>query len=189
MTFWILVVSYWFHLLATVVWLGGLALMVFVAWPALRRGALADNHWLALQQRFMPWANGSLIMLLITGFVQMTNDPNYSGFLQIDSLWAGAIFLKHLAFGGMVAIGVYVQWSLYPAMERLKLLGEKRPSRQAHDKPSRTSASSTELQAHNKPSLIQAEQDTLTQREIRLLRLNLLCAAAVLFCTAVATAV
>jgi hypothetical protein len=80
-------------------------------------------------------------------------------------LWAGAILIKHLAFGGMVVIGVYVQWSLYPAMDRLKLLGEKRPS------------------------LIQSEQAVLTQREIRLLRLNLLCAVAVLFCTAVATAV
>jgi uncharacterized membrane protein len=173
MTFWILVVSYWFHLLATVIWLGGLSLMLLVAWPALRRGTLADNHWLALQQRFMPWANGSLIVLLITGFVQMTNDPNYTGFLQIDGLWAGAMLLKHLAFGGMVIIGVYVQWVLYPAMERLKLLGEKRPS----------------PQAQNKSSFLQSEQEALTQREIRLLRLNLLCAVAILFCTAVATAV
>jgi uncharacterized membrane protein len=173
MAFWILVFSYWFHLLATVIWLGGLALMLLVAWPALRRGTLADNHWLVLQQRFMPWASGSLIVLLITGFVQMTNDANYTGFLQIDSLWAGAILIKHLAFGGMVAIGIYVQWVLYPAMERLKLLGEKRPSRQAHDKA----------------SLHLSEQTAFSQREIRLLRLNLLCAAAVLFCTAVATAV
>lgn len=165
MDFWILVVSYWFHLLATVIWLGGLALMLLVAWPALRRGTLADNHWLALQQRFMPWANGSLVVLLITGFVQMTNDPNYNGFLLIDSLWAGAILLKHLAFGGMVAIGVYVQWVLYPAMDRLKLLGKQRPS------------------------LLQSEQDKLSQREGRLLRLNLLCAAVVLFFTAIATAV
>jgi uncharacterized membrane protein len=165
MTFWILVFSYWFHLLATVVWLGGMALMLLVAWPALRRGTLADNHWLALQQRFMPWANGSLVILLITGFVQMTNDPHYNGFLQIDSLWAGAILIKHLAFGGMVVLGVYVQWVLYPAMDRLKLLGEKRPS------------------------LLQAEKQALSKREMQLLRLNLLCAAAVLFCTAVATAV
>jgi uncharacterized membrane protein len=165
MTFWVLVFSYWIHLLATVVWLGGLALMLLVAWPALRRGTLADNHWLALQQRFLPWANGSLVILLITGFVQMTNDPNYNGFLLIDSLWAGAILIKHLAFGGMVVIGVYVQWMLYPEMDRLKLLDGKRPS------------------------LLQAEQEKLTRRELRLLRLNLVCAAAVLFFTAVATAV
>ncbi len=165
MNFWILAFSYWFHLLATVIWLGGLALMALVAWPAVRQGTLAGNHWLALQQRFVPWANGSLIVLLLTGFVQMTNDPNYSGFLAVDSLWAGAILVKHLAFVGMVLIGVYVQWSLYPDMDRMRLLGEKRPS------------------------LAAAEQSKLSRREMKLLRLNLVCAVVVLFFTAVATAV
>jgi hypothetical protein len=75
------------------------------------------------------------------------------------------MLIKHLAFAGMVALGVYVQWVLYPAMDRVKLLAEKRPL------------------------LLQSEQAKLSQQEIRLLRLNLLCAAAVLFCTAVATAV
>ncbi len=165
MNFWILVFSYWLHLLATVVWLGGLALMFLVAWPALRQKTLNSNQWLALQKRFLPWANGSLLLLLVTGFVQMTNDPNYAGFLVIDGLWAGAILIKHIAFGGMVVIGIYMQWGLYPALERLRLLGEKRPS------------------------LAQPEQDKLSQRELRLLRLNLLCAIAILFFTAVATAI
>ncbi|MCP4428995.1 MAG: hypothetical protein GY803_31305 [Chloroflexi bacterium] len=165
MVFWILVFSYWVHLLATVIWLGGLALMALVAWPALRRGALAADHWSALQRRFLPWANGSLVLLLITGFVQMTNDPNYGGFLAVDSLWAGAIFAKHLAFVGMAFIGGYVQWALYPELDRLHLLAEKRPSSAAF------------------------EREKLSQREIMLLRLNLVFAAAVLFFTAMATAV
>ncbi len=165
MTFWILVLSYWIHLLATVIWLGGLALMALVVWPALRREMLTDEQWLALQRRFFPWANGSLIFLLITGFVQMTNDPNYDGFLVLDSLWAWAILVKHLAFGGMAVIGVYMQWSLYPAMGRARLLASKRPS------------------------IAKTERQKLTQREKNLLRLNLLCAGAVLFFTAVATAV
>ncbi|MFQ5399025.1 MAG: CopD family protein [Anaerolineae bacterium] len=164
MMFWILVFSYWIHLLATVIWLGGLALMGLVAWPALRRGTLASNQWLALQQSFMPWANGSLLVLLITGFIQMTNDPNYTGFLAIDSLWAGAILIKHLAFGSMLLTGAYVQWSLYPAMARIRLLAEKRPQSAA------------------------GEQERLTRRERRLLTLNLLCAAAILLFTAIATA-
>lgn len=165
MTFWVLVFSYWIHLLSTVVWLGGMALMLLVALPALRRGTLAANNWLALQQRFTLWVNGSLVLLLITGFVQMTNDPNYEGFLVVDTLWAWAILLKHLAFLGMVGIAVYVQFSLYPAMARARLLAEKRPQLSA------------------------SEQEKLNAREIRLLRLNLLCAAIVLFFTAVATAI
>ena len=163
--FWILVFSYWVHLLATAVWLGGMALMALVAWPALNKGSLAANQWLILQQKFLPYVNLSLVLLLITGFIQMTNDDNYSGFLVMDSVWAWALLIKHIAFGGMVTLTAYVQFSLYPAIERTKLLAEKRPST--------ATATQTELQ----------------QKEVRLLRLNLVCATAVLFCTAVATAV
>jgi uncharacterized membrane protein len=164
-TFWILVFSYWLHMLATVVWLGGLALMGLIAWPALHRGMLADNQWLSLQKRFLPWANASLLILLITGFIQMTLDSNYSGFMVMDSLWAWAILLKHIAFLGMVIIGLYVQFSLYPAMDRLQLLLAKQPS------------------------LAGSEQGRLHHKEIRLLRLNMVCAVVILFFTAVATAV
>lgn len=165
MPFWLLVLSYWFHLLGTVIWLGGLALMALVAWPALRRGTLSDNGWWALQRRFLPWANGSLIVLLLTGFVQMTTDPNYEGFLVLRSVWAQALLVKHLAFGGMVVVGALMQLWLYPAMERVRLLADQRPSVAAPDR------------------------ERLARREQRLLRLNVVLAAAVLFFTAVATAV
>lgn len=163
--FWILAISYWIHLLATIVWLGGIAMMALVAWPALKQGALASNQWLNLQRRFMPWANISLVILLITGLVQMTNDANYTGFLSVDSVWAWAILIKHLAFMGMVLITVFIQVFLYPSMSRLTLLAEKRP---------KTAAS---------------EREKLHRQEIWSLRLNLLCAVAVLLFTAIATAI
>ncbi len=165
MTFWILVASYWIHLLATVVWLGGIALMAFIAWPALRQGALSSNQWFMLQKRFVPWVNAALIVLLITGFIQMTNDENYNGFLAVDSLWAWAMLLKHIAYGGMVVLTVYLQFGLHPAMSRLALLAETQPETAA------------------------AERDKLAAREIRYLRLNVLAAMLVLLFTAVATAV
>ncbi len=163
--FWILAISYWIHLLATIIWLGGMALMALIAWPALRQGTLADNQWAALQRRFAPWAAGSLVILLITGFVQMTNDQNYGGFLVLDGTWAYAMLLKHIAFVGMVIITVYVQAILYPAMSRAAILAQQRPQ------------------------LAQNEQATLARREMSLLRLNLACAVLVLLFTAVATAV
>jgi uncharacterized membrane protein len=165
MEFWLLALSYWIHLLSTIVWLGGMALMAVVAWPALRKGTLADNQWFALQKQFMPWADVSLVLLLFTGFVQMTSDPNYNGFLAVDSVWAWAMLLKHIAFVGMVVITAYVQFVLYPSMDRLSLAAQKRPQ------------------------LAASEQAKLNQREIRMLRLNLLCAALILLFTAVATAV
>lgn len=165
MTFWVLVASYWIHLLATVVWLGGIALMAFIAWPALRQGALSSNQWFMLQKRFVPWVNAALIVLLITGFIQMTNDENYNGFLAVDSLWAWAMLLKHIAYGGMVVLTVYLQFGLHPAMSRLALLAE------------------------TQPQTATAERDKLAAREIRYLRLNVLAAMLVLLFTAIATAV
>jgi uncharacterized membrane protein len=163
MKFWILVLTYWVHLLATIIWIGGLASMLLMAWPALRQGTVASNQWITLQRRFIPWANGSLVVLLVTGLVQMTNDPNYNGFLALDSLWAGALFIKHLAFAGMVLIGAYTQSYLYPAIDRAELLAKKRPEPE--------------------------DGDSLAKKELLLLRLNFLCAVVVLFFTAVATSV
>ena len=163
--FWILSLSYWIHLITTVIWLGGMALIALIAVPALRQGTLTNNQWWALQKRFMPWANASLILLLLTGFYQMTNDSNYSGFLVIDSVWAWAILVKHIAFIGMVIVGGLVQGGLYPAMERARLLAE------------------------SKPEMAAGEQAALQAREIRYLWINLGCAVVVLLCTAVATAV
>ncbi len=162
---WVLAISYWIHLLATIIWLGGIALMLLIAWPALQQGTLASNQWVALQRRFLPWINASLVILLITGFVQMTLDSNYTGFLQVDTVWAWAMLFKHIVFVVMVIIAVYVQAVLYPAMDRLAMLEEKRPQ------------------------LAAQERDRLERQELRMLRLNMVCAAAVLLLTAIVTAV
>ena len=62
--FWILVFSYWVHLLATAVWLVCVVVMAATAVPAFRQQQLAENSWLALQKRLLPWTNLSLVLLL-----------------------------------------------------------------------------------------------------------------------------
>jgi uncharacterized membrane protein len=163
--FWTLVFSYWIHLLSTVIWFGSLVVMAFAALPALQKRSVTANGWLSIQKQVTPWANISLVLLLITGFVQMTNDVNYNGFLTIDSTWAWAMLVKHIAFGLLATVTAYLQFGLYPAAARLALLAEKRPN------------------------LAQPEKEKLAQREKQILWLNLSCAVTILFCTAVATAV
>jgi uncharacterized membrane protein len=163
--FWVLAMSYWVHLLATVTWIGGLVLMAIVAWPAVRDRLLNAGQWVDLQRRFTPFANASLVLLWITGFLQMTADPNYDGFLAVDSLWAQAILIKHVAVLAMMAFGIYIQWRIHPALGRLALLEQKHAD------------------------VAEVEKGKLAQREVRLVRLNLICAAAVLFFTAIATAI
>lgn len=124
----LLALNYWLHLIATVVWVGGLVSMALVVSPGLRR-VLADadraDVLFELRRRFNPLANLSLAVLVATGLLQMTADPNYDGFLRFDNVWARAILLKHVGVIGMVVVGAYLQWSLVPAIGRARLLAER----------------------------------------------------------------
>ncbi len=164
---WVLALSYWLHLMATIIWVGGLAMMALVAWPGARKvlgpgpqlGALVAD-W---QRRFNPLAWLSLAVLVATGLTQMAANRNYNGFLVITNTWAAAILAKHLAVVGMILIGAYMNWSLQPALGRLAL-----------------------LEARNLPA---PEAEVLRRRELSLTRLNLACGLLVLALTAVARAV
>ena len=139
--------------------------MLVVALPALRRQTIDQNQWLALQKALLPWINVSLVVLLVTGFLQMTYDPNYGGFLSLEGIWSWAMLLKHVAFVALVAVSGYLQWSLYPEIDRLELLAQKRPE------------------------TAEAEQAGLHQQEVRLLWINAGCALLILLFTALMTAV
>lgn len=164
---WVLALSFWLHMVATIIWVGGLALLALVVWPG-ARAVLGSGPQLAallreLQRRFTPWAWGSLAVLVATGMMQMAASEHYDGFLKIDSPWALAILAKHLALGGMVAIGAYMQWALQPELTRLAL-----------------------LEAHGKTV---GDPEALRRRELTLTRLNLICGLLVLALTALARVV
>ncbi len=130
----ILALNYWLHLLATIVWLGGMAMLVAVTWPVMRRtlGAptTAESSALldALERRFRPLANASLIVLIVTGVLQMGGNPNYEGFFQFRSAWSMSLLIKHILILGMVAIAGVVQWGVYPALARARLLAQRQPA-------------------------------------------------------------
>jgi uncharacterized membrane protein len=123
---WLLAASFLLHLIATVVWIGGLVTMALVVWPGLRR-AVSDEAALgrtveAIDARFRPLANLSLVVLVLTGLVQMNANVNYKGFLNFDNLWAQAILLKHVSIVGMIAVGATMQFVIQPALQRHALL-------------------------------------------------------------------
>jgi uncharacterized membrane protein len=118
--------SFFFHLIATVVWIGGLVTLAVIVQPVLshtitdvkERARLME----AVQKRFQPIANLSLIVLILTGLVQTVNSPFYKGFLRFDNVWTEAILFKHLAIVGMVIIGGVMTFSIQPAVRRNALL-------------------------------------------------------------------
>lgn len=158
-------ICHFIHLIATVVWIGGLVIFTVFIWPESRR--LIQNPderrqmLLQLHQRFRPAANLSLVALLGTGMVQMSVDDNYAGFLTFSNTWTIAILLKHIAFGGMVILAFLLQFGLVPAIERANLLASRGQSN---------------------------DLDALLERQTRLTRLTLGLGLLVLVFTAIATA-
>lgn len=163
----VLALSYWLHLIATIVWVGGLALLGLVVWPVAQRALDAPQlaaFMDALHRRFTPLAYLSLGVLIVTGMIQLVGDKNYAGALQFTNAWSQVILVKHLCVGAMIAISVYMNMSLEPALRRVALLEARQP---------------------------QAVAETiagLRQRRTRLTQLNALYGLLVLLLTAVATA-
>ena len=164
---WLLAASYFLHLSATVVWIGGLVAMALVVWPGIRR-ALTDTAAFAravesIDARFRPLANLSLAVLIITGFVQMNASPNYKGLLSVTNVWAGAILFKHVSIIGMIVVGAVMNFGIQPALKRNALLA-----------------------ANGVPN--EAEANALRRRLDRLARIDLILGVLVLALTAVSRA-
>lgn len=161
--FWALSVAFWLHMLATVIWIGGLSAATLFVLPAARRslepGAYA-NFLTDLQRRLDPLSWLSLLVLAGTGMFQMSANPNYQGFLAISNTWAAAILIKHITFFIMLAISAYMTWGLLPRLQRIAL-------RRAR-------------------GLEAPEADATQRQELLLMRLNLLLGAIVLALTAIA---
>ena len=151
-------------MIATVSWVGGQAILSLVVFPASRKTLSPDDHHKlisAISRRMNSIGWISLAVLIGTGMIQLGANPNYTGFLGIDSTWAVAILLKHIAFGGIMLLSSYQTWGLTPAIERLAL-----------------------LQVKGKAS--PEEKESLRQRESRILLANTVLSVIVLFFTALA---
>jgi len=166
---WGLTLAYWLHMLATVVWIGGLAALALFVLPAARqvldpRGYAAFLG--AVQRRFDPLAWFSLAVMGGTGMVQMSANPNYSGLLAIENRWAVAILVKHIVFFGMGALSAYLTWSLLPRLRRVALLRLK----------------------SGEDAAMERQITPLETQELRLMQINLALGVIVLALTAVARA-
>jgi putative copper export protein len=162
-----LALSYFVHLIATVVWIGGLFSLTLLIWPETQR-ILAENPALhqflnRLRKRFAPLTNFSLAVLWLSGLIQLSGDPNYQGTLIFDNEWSRVMLLKHIAVLGMMLCGLILQFVVAPALERASMLKER----------GKDDAGEWQRQR---------------QREIRLTWVNLLLGVAVLGFTAWATA-
>jgi len=124
-----LALSLFFHIAATVIWIGGILLITFLVVPEIHR-ALADQPALfqlltRLRKRFTMLGNLALAVLIVTGLLQMSTDPNYEGLLRFSNRWSQALLIKHILIIVMALCGLLLQFGLAPALERTSLLRER----------------------------------------------------------------
>lgn len=160
---WALALSYGLHMLATVLWIGGLAAVVLLIHPAARRLSAPERDALleTAQRRLDPVGWFCLALLTGTGLIQMSASPQYEGFLAVTNQWAVSILLKHIVFFGMAGVSAYLTWFSLPELKRGLL-------RQSSGKP--------------------VDLAPLQARNLMLLRLNLILGIVVLIFTALARA-
>jgi uncharacterized membrane protein len=119
----VVAIAYALHMVATVVWIGGLVFLAFVSTPLLSRLPAAEREtaregW---ARRFVPAAWLCLAVFVVTGLTQMSANPGYAGLLVVRNVWSVTILLKHLVVGAMAVILAYQTWILYPRFERAAL--------------------------------------------------------------------
>lgn len=157
---WALSIAYWLHMLATVVWIGGLATLAILVIPLAQR-ALDDQAFVKflneLQRRMDPIGWFCLVLLVASGLFQMSASSNYEGFLSISNRWAAAILIKHIVFIAMVGISAYLTWGMLPQLRRNAIRLNEGPG-----------------------------SEKLQRQNTRLLRLNLIFAILILALTAIA---
>ncbi|OHB77883.1 MAG: hypothetical protein A2Z25_07895 [Planctomycetes bacterium RBG_16_55_9] len=119
----ILSLSHFLHLLATVVWIGGIVIILAVILPG-AKAALASSPAVGglmkeVSRRFTPMANVSILVLIVTGVIITHYDPNFKGALQFDNPWSVVMLLKHLLVALMITVHFYRGFVLNPRIARL----------------------------------------------------------------------
>ncbi len=171
---WGVSLAYWLHMLATVVWIGGLSSLALLVLPSARR-VLDDAAYAVflgeLQRRLDTLGWFSLAVLAGTGMVQMSANPNYQGFLAISNRWASVILIKHLVIVVMVIVSATITWGVLPGLRRAAL---------------RVGRAGNEAASADTKRIQEVKRATLAN--VRLIRINLILSMIVLALTAIARA-
>jgi uncharacterized membrane protein len=160
---WALTLVFWLHMLATVIWLGGLSAIGLLVLPAAQRSLALEAQTAlldAIQRRLEPLGWFCLALLAATGMFQMSENRDYAGFLSVHNPWSIAILIKHILYLSMLGVTALQTWEVLPAMRLAMLKTQKTGDTQ--------------------------ELSLLAQRQKRLLHINLILSALILGATALA---
>ena len=127
----ILSLSHFFHLLATVIWIGGIFMVLLVILPSART-SLEPTAMAGLMKeitgKFTPLANASILVMVITGVIIALYKEKFGGFLNMGDFWNGTLVFKHLLVAMMIIIHFYRGLVLAPRIGKLSAQAAESPS-------------------------------------------------------------
>lgn len=116
----LLVVGAWIHLFASVVWVGGIFFILFVALPAAKETLDRPGKLMgALSKRFVPLANISILLILMTGVLMSLSSHSLAEITSLGSSWSQMLSVKIMLALIMAGIHVYRGLVLTPKITRL----------------------------------------------------------------------
>jgi len=89
------------HVLAVVIWIGGVAMVTTIVLPAARRGALGENQlqtFQAIERRFAWQARTAIVVVGLTGFYMTARLDLWTRFQTADFWWMHAMVCVWLLF-------------------------------------------------------------------------------------------
>ena len=95
------------HVVAVVIWIGGLSMVTTVALPAVRRGALGPDPMLAFQaieRRFAWQARAAVLLAGISGIYMLWRLDLWQRFRSADFWWMHAMACLWLVFSLMLFV-------------------------------------------------------------------------------------
>ena len=107
-------------MIATVTWIGGLAILSFFIFPIAEKSLNIESYSTLvykINKKLNPISWFGLIVLTVTGLIQMAANTNYDGILKIGNPWATAILAKHAVFVIIIGVSAYQSWTITPELE------------------------------------------------------------------------
>jgi len=118
----ILSINQFLHILATVVWIGGIVMILLVILPGAKaalESPMQSRLMKDVAKRFTPMANISILALIVTGIVITYYEKNFTSILDFNNTWNVILFIKHLLVALMIVIHFYRGLILNPKIGRL----------------------------------------------------------------------
>jgi len=118
----------WLHLLAMVVWIGGIIFIMIAIFPAAKESMeppIMGRFMGSLMKRFRKMFYVSVVLLVATGIVMTIMNKEYAGMFEFGNLWALFVVIKHIFVLILIIVGIYMMEVIVPRIGRL---GAKGPS-------------------------------------------------------------